>query len=37
MPDSIATPHPFLDTLAYFVVVTSLEALAITLLDRDKP
>lgn len=39
MPDSIATPHPFLDTHADFVVATSLEAqaLAITLLDRDKP
>ncbi|GKW33947.1 hypothetical protein PEC730217_27270 [Pectobacterium carotovorum subsp. carotovorum] len=37
MPDSVATPHPFLETLAYFVVVTSLEALAITRLDRNKP
>ncbi len=39
MPDSIATPHPFLDTHAYFVIAISLkaQALAITLLDSDKP
>ncbi|POY58901.1 hypothetical protein PB70LOC_02256 [Pectobacterium versatile] len=37
MLHSVATPHPFLETHAYFVVVTSLEALAITRLDRNKP
>lgn len=37
MPDSIATPHPFLDTHADFVVATPLEALPITRLDRNKP
>ncbi|GKV82351.1 hypothetical protein PEC106664_31250 [Pectobacterium carotovorum subsp. carotovorum] len=33
----VATPHPFFETHAYFVVVTSLEALAITRLDHNKP
>ncbi len=39
MPDSIATPHPFLDTHAYFVVAISLEAQALTItrLDSEKP
>lgn len=39
MLHSVATPHPFFETHAYFAVATSLEAqaLAITLLDRDKP